>query len=166
MDGGQPGQFPVYAAFIIRPEDKSAHDAFREFRSSFQKAGAKFEHLVIFGQHGVSRTALELLHLLGRPRESLPLLVLFSGPAANGVCWARLERGGATKAPYGTSEESHSGSDDIWRMLLARIEAVACGAASDLQLDSVVGLGNISLDNGIMKEIVAEALRRASPGLT
>ena len=61
LDGGQPGQFPVYAAFIVRPEDQSAHDAFREFRSSFQKAGAEFEHLVIFGQHGVSRTALELL---------------------------------------------------------------------------------------------------------
>ena len=166
LDGGQPGQFQVYAAFIVRPEDQSAHDAFREFRSSFQKAGAEFEHLVIFGQHGVSRTALELLYLFGRPLESLPLLVLFSEPSSNGLYSVQLPGGAPDEPSDATSEESISGVDYSWRGLLAHIEDVAGGRLPVLHLDSVPGVTGFRLDGGPMKDVAGEALRRASPGLT
>ena len=164
LDSDQPGQFPVYAMFIVGPQDRSAHDVFRGFRSTFQEAGAKFEHLVIFGQHGVSRTALELLGLLGQPLESLPLLILFPDLAAKEYYWARLETGGPGEDPDETSRSSDSGSDEICRMLLARIED---GAASDLRLASVPGLVGAPLGIGSMTDVVSEALRRASSlGLT
>ena len=63
--------------FLGRPEDRHAHDVFREFRSSFENLGAPFEHLVIFGQHGVSGTALFLLGKLGHTLESLPMVAPF-----------------------------------------------------------------------------------------
>ena len=167
LDSGQPAQFPVYAAFLVRPEDRCAHDAFRDFRSSFQNAGAEFQHLVIFGQHGVSRTALELLDLFGLSEESIPLLTLFSGPAAKGFYWTHLTKGGPAEAPAGASRRVDSGSDDTCRILLSRIENGAGDAGSGLHLESVPGLAGVSLGNSSMKDAVAEALRRASqPGLT
>ena len=165
LNGEQPEHFPAYAAFLVRPEDRCAHDLFREFRSSFQKAGAEFQHLVIFGQHGVSRTALELLDSLGLPRESLPLLVLFSRPAEKEFYWGQLTNGGPTEAPAGPS--SDSGSDDTWRMLLTCIEDGAGGARSGFDLDSVPAIAGVSLGNISITDVVAQALRRASqPGLT
>ena len=167
LAGGWGGDFPVCAAFLVRPEDRCAHDLFREFRSSFQNAGAEFEHLVIFGQHGVSRTALELLDLLGLPRESLPLLILFSGPAANWFYWASLEAGASDEDSVRTSKEPIGGSDAPWKMLLARIESGSDSAASELHLDSVPGLAATLLDSGLIKDVVRAALSRASsPGLT
>ena len=169
---GWGGDFPVCAAFLVRPEDRCAHNLFREFRSSFQNAGAEFEHLVIFGQHGVSRTALELLDLLGLPRESLPLLVLFTGPAAKGFYWARLDAGASDEDSVRTSKEPDGGSDAPWKMLLrkmplARIESGSGSTASELHLDSVPGLAVTLLDSGLIKDVVRAALSRASsPGLT
>ena len=162
LGGGQPAEFPAYAVFLVGPEDRRAHDAFREFRSSFQNAGAEFQHLVIFGQHGVSRTAMELLGLLGLPQESLPLLALFSGPASTGFYWAPLRKAGHTETPAGQSQRADSGSDDVWRTLLARIEDCAGGAGSGLDLDSVPGLVGVSLGNMSTTSVIEEALRRAS----
>ena len=162
LDGEQPGHFPVYAAFLVRPEDRRAHDLFREFRSSFQNAGAEFQHLVIFGQHGVSRTALELLGLLGLPQESLPLLALFTGPASKRFYWAQLKKAGHTETHARPSQRADSDSDDAWRTLLAPIEDCAGGAASGLDLDSMPGLVGVSLGNLSMTDVVAVALRRAS----
>ena len=167
LAGGWEGDFPVCAAFLVKPEDRCAHDLFRDFRSSFQKAGAEFEHLVIFGQHGVSETTLELLDLLELPRESLPLLVLFSGPAATGFYWAQLDAGASEGDSVGASKESQGHADSAWKMLLARIEDGAGGAAADLRLASVPGLASAPLGKGSIRDMVAEALRRVSPpGLT
>ena len=56
LSSGESGQFPVYAVFLVTSSDSAAHDIFRRFRSSFEAHGAGFDHLVIFGQHGVSST--------------------------------------------------------------------------------------------------------------
>ena len=167
LTGGWEGDFPVCAAFLVKPEDRCAHDLFREFRSSFQNAGAEFEHLVIFGQHGVSRTTLALLDLLGLPGESLPLLVLFSGPAARGFYWTQLDGGASEGDSVGASKESDGYADNPWKELLARIESGSGRAASELSLDSVPGLAVSLLASGLMKDMVRAALSRASsPGLT
>ena len=72
------GGFPVCAAFLVTGEDRAAHDIFRLYRAAFEELGGQFQHLVIFGQHGLSGTAaamLDGLELAGLEVE-LPLLLL------------------------------------------------------------------------------------------
>ena len=80
-----PGKFPVYAVFLVSHEDRAAHNVFRAFRSSFEARGAGFEHLVIFGQHGVSSVLLRLLSQFGLTDEEVPTLALFSDLHAEAV---------------------------------------------------------------------------------
>ena len=69
---GSSRDFPVYAVFLVSEVDRSAHDIFRQYRTSFQARGSGFANLVIFGQHGVSSTARHLLARWGLPEEALP----------------------------------------------------------------------------------------------
>ena len=59
------GGFPVYAAFLVSEKDKSAHNVFRRFRTSFEEQGAGFGNLVIFGQHGISSAVHLMLDQVG-----------------------------------------------------------------------------------------------------
>lgn len=74
----------VFAVFLVSGEDRTAHDVFRAFRSSFEEQGLGFAHLVIFGQHGVSITVRALQHELGLAEEGLPTLLLFGGDTEGG----------------------------------------------------------------------------------
>ncbi len=76
--GGVTGGFPVHAVFLVSEEDRAAHDIFRAFRSRFEELGAGFQHLVIFGQHGVSQAEKTLLARLGLAADSIPSLVLLT----------------------------------------------------------------------------------------
>ena len=73
------GAFPVHALFLVSEADASAHRAFRAFRSSFEARDASFQHLVIFGQHGVSTTAVALAREVGTECPPPPVLVLLHG---------------------------------------------------------------------------------------
>ena len=94
---GEPGTFPAYAVFLVSHEDRAAHDVFRAFRSSFEARGAGFEHLVIFGQHGVSSALLRLLSQFGLADEDVPTLALFSNPEAAAVHTVALSPGEPTE---------------------------------------------------------------------
>ena len=155
LAGGDSGDFPVYAVFLVGPEDRYAHDVFRGFRSSFENLGAQFEHLMIFGQHGVSSTELSLLEQLGHPLESLPMLAIFSAALADEFHSLPL-----TGGPPG--KKSGRGSDDNWRDLLARLEDAVGGKASVLDLESVPGITNSRLVKGPMEKLVKEVLQRVS----
>lgn len=78
-------RFPVHAIFLASAEDKTAHDIFRRFRTSFEAHGAHLGHLVIFGQHGVSSSVRELLLRFGLHTEAIPVLVLFTRPSSTMV---------------------------------------------------------------------------------
>ncbi len=78
VTGGPPRGFPVYAMFLVSAEDRAAHDVFRAFRSRFEELGAGFQHLVIFGQHGVSQAEQTLLARLGLAADAIPSLVLLT----------------------------------------------------------------------------------------
>ena len=69
--------FPLYALFLVSENDKYAHDIFRRFRSQFEQSGAGFQHLIILGQHGISKSELGLLSSLELLPESVPCLLVF-----------------------------------------------------------------------------------------
>ena len=73
-DGAE--SFPACAIFLVSPEDRTSHDIFRRYRSAFQDMGGGFHHLVIFGQHGISKTLMAFLSELGMGQESVPLLAI------------------------------------------------------------------------------------------
>ena len=70
---------PVFAIFLVSEVDRAAHDVFRSFRSSFEEHQLGFEHLVIFGQHGVSATARQVRDKFGLQSDGGPSVILFSG---------------------------------------------------------------------------------------
>ena len=163
LANGTSGEFPVYAVFLVTSEDRYAHDVFREFRSSFEKLEARFEHLMIFGQHGVSRTVLSFLDHLGHSLQSLPMVALFSGPLADGFHSLPLTGGTNYEHSEGVAGESGRGSDDLWRGLLVRLEGAAGGNVSILDLESVPGITSSPLAKAPMEKLVREVLRRVSP---
>ena len=69
--------FPIHALFLVSESDQYAHDIFRGFRSKFEQSGAGFQHLVILGQHGISKSELGLLSCLELLPECVPCLIVF-----------------------------------------------------------------------------------------
>ena len=138
------GPFPVHAIFLVSAEDKSAHNIFRQFRSSFEDRGAGFHHLVIFGQHGVSSTVNGLLAGLGLDPESLPMLVLFTGPSATQIHLLPLPGGGD--------------DDQRWSGVLAMTEQAAEKGEGSLCLDWIKELTSYQIGNRSLVEAVGGVL--------
>ena len=146
MSSGQGGRFPVYALLLVSDEDRAAHDIFRGFRYKFEARGAGFHHLVIFGQHGVSSTVNGLLSGLGLDPESLPMLVLFTGPSA--PQFHLLPR------PGGIAGED----DQRWAEVLAMVEEAADKGEESLCLSLIPGMTGCNLGNRTLVEVVGEVL--------
>ena len=153
---GEPGNFPAYAVFLVSHEDRAAHDVFRAFRSSFEARGAGFEHLVIFGQHGVSSALMGLLSPFGLTDAEIPTLAIFSDPQAEAVHTVALspgEQGETTGA---------SGSGDAWQAILGQVERAADGGGYSLELESLpVTVGRHEVEGPVL-EVVAKLLRELS----
>lgn len=139
-----PQQFPVYAVFLVSPEDRGAHDVFREFRSSFEEGNAPFENLVIFGQHGVSSTVKGLLRRLDQPLEALPFLVLFSSLASESFNIVSLSEENPSKAREG----------EPWRSVLKQIKAAMDAGEQTMELASIQGLTSHSIRGGSLETII------------
>ena len=119
LAGGATGGFPVYALFLVSEADRAAHDVFRAFRSSFEELGAGFQHLVIFGQHGVSQAELTLLARLGLAADAIPSLVLITAEDLPLVYTLPLASGdlGDDVEPEGKDPQQ-----DAWSRVLASVE--------------------------------------------
>jgi hypothetical protein len=153
---GEPGKFPAYAVFLVSREDRAAHDVFRAFRSSFEARGAGFEHLVIFGQHGVSSALMGLLSQFGLSDEEVPTLALFSSPQAEAVHTVALSPG----EPDETTEAS--APPDAWQAILEQVERTADGEATSLELESLtVPVGRHEVEKPVL-EVVTKLLRELS----
>ena len=122
----EPGSFPVCAIFLVSENDQNAHDAFRNFRDSFESRNAGFHHLVIFGQHGVSTTVRALLADLGLPPDHLPCLLMATG--------AEVEELAVFQLPSGNGDE-----DPTPETLLGQVESVIDGGEEKLRLGDVTG---------------------------
>ncbi len=133
LTGGVTGGFPLHALFLVSEKDRAAHDVFRAFRSRFGELGAGFQHLVIFGQHGVSQAEQMLLARLGLAAEAIPSLVLLTASDPPLVYSLPLLSG-----DVGSPEDSHQAP---WRRVLAWVEEPEAGA--DEGSVNALALGNI-----------------------
>jgi hypothetical protein len=137
----------VYAVFLVSAEDRTAHDIFRQFRTSFEDRAAGFEHLVIFGQHGVSSTVRGLVSQLNLQLEATPTLALFADPAAPTV--------------YSCPISAGSGAGDrSWRRVLAQVDAAADQGSGLLEPSSLPGFTAHLLDGGTILQAVGRLLDR------
>ena len=144
--------FPVYAVFLVGPEDRAAHDVFREFRSSFEERSAPYENLVIFGQHGLSKTLKGFSAGLGLSQGDIPILALISNPSAGTVYTLSLEGG----SPSETTEW------EPWRGVLRLIEAASDAGEKTMDLGSVKDVNPRSIQDGSMESIMKSLLVRLS----
>ena len=85
LSGGGTDEFPVYCVFLVSPDDLASHQVFRRYRSSFEDRAAGFQHLMIFGQHGISTTLKLLLAEFGLNLEQVPALALLTTPSVSTV---------------------------------------------------------------------------------
>ena len=145
--------FPVYAVFLVSSEDRDAHDVFRAFRTSFEEHGGGFQHLVIFGQHGVSATARALLPRLGLSPDAIPSLALFTQRDALSVQVLAL--------PQGNPDPSKSEESQPWRKVLSQVEKAVDGGTA-LDLDSVPGVNRSRLSGEPLFETVTQLLELLS----
>ena len=126
--------FPVHAVFLVSADDRAAHDIFRQYRSSFESLGAGFEHLVIFGQHGVSRAELNLLSEFGLSEAAIPTLVLAVPSQENAVENAIYR----LSLPAGNAGDPAPGhSSQPWQQALARVERARAEQAEGMDLSGI-----------------------------
>ncbi|PKB73178.1 MAG: hypothetical protein BZY75_03170 [SAR202 cluster bacterium Io17-Chloro-G7] len=142
-----PSRFPVYAVFLVGLEDRGAHDVFREFRSSFEERDVPYENLVIFGQHGVSKTLQGLSTAFGTSQTDIPLLALFSNPNTREFHTLPLVEGNF----------SETGGGNLWRDVLSHIESASDAGVKTMGLESMTEITTRSLN-----EISLEAVLNSS----
>ena len=111
-----PAPFPTCAIFLVSPDDRAAHNIFRQYRAAFEELGANFHHLIIFGQHGISTTATTFLAELSMEQTNIPLLAITPLPEATRVYCQPLPKGDQT------GELNHNQS---WQEILTQIRAAA-----------------------------------------
>ncbi len=133
LAGGVSGGFPLHAVFLVSEGDRAAHDVFRTFRSRFEELGAGFQHLVIFGQHGVSQAELTLLARLGLAADAIPSLVLLTASDPPLVYTLPLP-------PGNDVSEADDPKQAPWRRVLAEASA---GAGEGVFKVRALDLGNI-----------------------
>ena len=158
LASGEDTGFPVCAVFLVTPEDRPAHDIFRAYRSSFGERGAAFQHLMIFGQHGISTTVKGLADEFGLTLDSLPTLALFRGGPSQAIHAMALRRG-----DYVDGEAGNPGSlEGPWMDVLHQLED-AIGTGSE-QIDPVLSdhLTRRDLYRGPVIEVIERVLGAVS----
>lgn len=139
-----PGDdFPLVGVFLVSEQDTVSHDIFRAFRGSFETRNAGFEHVVIFGQHGVSEAERRLLGIFGLPADAIPNLALITDLDSPVAYTIPLPAGGEV-------DPGQAQDDQPWQQVLAEVEAAADAGVTLLVLAAIpdsVGhpLGNVSL---------------------
>ena len=136
LAGGVTGGFPLHALFLVSEVDRAAHDVFRAFRSRFEELGAGFQHLVIFGQHGISQAEQTLLARLGLAADAIPSLVLLTASDPPLVYTLPLPSGDVGPEPRDQDQA-------LWRQVLAAVELAEAGAEQGEVKAGALALGNI-----------------------
>ena len=150
--------FPVYAVFLVTPEDRPAHDVFRAYRSSFGERGAAFQHLMIFGQHGISTTVKGLADEFGLPLDALPTLALFKSGPSQAIHTIAL-RSGDYKDGETADPESLAGP---WMDVLHQLEGIIDTGPDLLDLASSEFLTQHLLKRGPMMDVIEGVLAAVS----
>ena len=153
LSGGDAGQFPVYCVFLVSPDDLASHGVFRKFRSSFEDRAASFQHLMIFGQHGISATLKALLDEFGLTMEQVPAMALFTAPGASTVHAIALAQG---------AEAGEVVEGEPWQTVLSRVEGVVDRGEKALELASMPEVKSHPLGGGYLPDVVARVYARLS----
>ena len=153
LSGGVTDQFPVYCVFLVSPGDLASHQVFRRFRSSFEDRAAGFQHLVIFGQHGISATLKALLSEFGLTLEQVPALALLTTPAVSTVHAIALAQG---------DEAGKMVEHEPWQTVLSLVEGVVDREEKAVELASMAEVKSHPLDDGSLPVVVARVLARLS----
>ena len=153
LSGADLDQFPVYCVFLVSPDDRASHQVFRRFRSSFEDRAAGFQHLVIFGQHGISATLKALLAEFDLTLEEVPTLALVWAPAVATVHTLPLASGDPAEDRDGI---------EAWQTVLNLVEGVADREEKAVELASMAEVKSHPLGNGPLPEVVARVLARLS----
>ena len=153
LSGGDTDRFPVYCVFLVSPDDRASHQVFRRFRSSFEDRAAGFQHLVIFGQHGISATLKGLLAEFGLTMEQVPALALLTTPAVSTVHTIALAQG---------DEAGKAVGHEPWQTVLSLVEGVVDREEKALELASMAEVKSHLLGGGSLPEVVARVLARLS----
>ncbi len=162
LDGGDLGTFPVYAIFLVGPDDRLSHDIFRKYRDSFDARNAGFHNLVIFGQHGISTTVTEFLSRLDLEMDFLPCLLLAAGSSERQAGVVPLPSGGHPGPEPRLEREDNL--DQPWQLALERIEeAVKTSAGLDLSPVPEVATASLGGEelSGLVKSLQAALARSA-----
>ena len=158
LASGEGTGFPVYAVFLVTPEDRSAHDIFRAYRSSFEERGAAFQHLMIFGQHGISTTVRGLVGEFGLTLDALPTLALFRYGPSKAIHTIAL-RSGDYKDGEAGDPESLAGP---WMDALHQLERVIDAGPGQLDLANSEYLTRRGLERGPMMDVIERVLAAVS----
>ena len=151
---GEGTGFPVYAVFLVTPEDRPAHDIFRAYRNSFGERGAAFHHLMIFGQHGISTTVRGLLSEFGLELNALPVLALFTDSPGDAVYTIGLRTG-----DYATGEKGEVASlAGPWMDVLGFLENAVDAKDGRIGLQQSGVLAPLKLGTGTMDDVIERVL--------
>ena len=153
LSGGDPDQFPVYCVFLVSPDDRASHEVFRRFRSSFEDRDAGFQHLTIFGQHGISATLRGLLAEFGLTLEQVPALAVLTTPAVSTVHSIALAQG---------AEAGEVAEGELWQTVLSLVEGVVDRGEKAVELASMAELKSYPLSSGSLPEAVDRVYARLS----
>lgn len=158
LTSGEGAGFPVYAVFLVTPEDRPAHDIFRVYRSSFGERGAAFQHLMIFGQHGISTTVKGLADEFGLTLGALPTLAFFKDGPSQAIHTIALRSGDYKDGETG-DPESLAGP---WMDVLHQLEGVIDTGPDLLDLASSEFLTQHVLKRGPMMDVIEGVLAAVS----
>ena len=136
--------FPIHALFLVSESDQYAHDIFRGFRSKFEQSGAGFQHLVILGQHGISKSELGLLSSLKLLPDWVPCLIVFVVGDPILLRKIKLPAGAGESEPYGETPSA-------WDVVLAGV-----GGPSTQSYWDATDLSNCP--HGSVKELLEDVL--------
>jgi hypothetical protein len=153
LSNGDSDQFPVYCVFLVSPDDLASHDVFRRFRSSFEDRSAGFQHLMIFGQHGISATLQALLAEFGLTLDQVPALVLFTAPEVSTAYATALTQG---------AEPGKMAGHEPWQKVLNLVEAVADRGDKTVEMASVAEVNSHPLVGGSLPDVVARVHAKLS----
>ena len=158
LTSGEGAGFPVYAVFLVTPGDRPAHDIFRAYRRSFGERGAAFQHLMIFGQHGISTTVKGLAGEFGLALDALPTLALFENGPSQAIHTIALRSG-----DYKEGETGSPGSlAGPWMDVLHQLEGVIDTGPDQLDLASSEFLTQHGLERGPMMDVIERVLAAVS----
>ena len=150
---GDQGHFPLYCVFLVSPDHRASHQVFRGFRASFEKRYAGFQHLVIFGQHGISTTLRALLAEFGLTLEQVPALVLVGAPEFSIACMLQLASGDQAKDVGGT---------EYWQTVLGLVEGIVDRHEKVVDFGEIAEMISCPLDNGPLPDVVDRVFARLS----